>query len=268
LAALEDVHRAYCIATRSNAAPLTVGDLGIFAFFITHDNGRWLPTLSMYWIPGNMDAWVPRALSDVAQVQALEVMLTRLRAGDPFALFAERIQRAQAALEAGDFSDAVVDAAVATEILLDAVLSFMLWEEKATPREAKAVLADPLATRVKTAYHQRIGGRWDSTREPVLKAWDDDVMLRRHRVVHRGIRPTESEAHRALDGARALERWITELVVAKRFAYMRTTLLMVGIPGLQRRDLWSQRMRAALASTGEGPDSWVPDYIAWRTALT
>jgi hypothetical protein len=174
-----------------------------------------------------MDAWVARELSTPQQVRELDVMLTRLREGDPFALYAERRHRAQAALEGGDFSDAVVDAAIATEILLDAVLSFMLWEERAAPATTVAILGEPLATRVRTAYHPRIGGTWDVAREPVLKAWDEDVMLRRHRVVHRGIRPTEAEARKALGSAAALEEWVTDLVVAKRFTYLRTALMMV-----------------------------------------
>jgi hypothetical protein len=267
VAVLEDVYRAYAIVTRTYAGPLTVADLGTLSLFLSHANGRWLRTLSVYWIDSNLDDLIARQPSSPRDAANIEIMLTRLREGDPFALYAERRQRAQAGVQGGDFSDAVVDAAISTEILLDAVLSFMLWEERADPAAAATLLAEPLATRIKTAYHPRLGGVWEPARTSVLQAWNNDVMLRRHRVVHRGIRPSEVQAHRALAAARALEEWITGLVIDKRFTYLRTALLMVGIPGLQRRGLWSRRLQQTLAATREAPDDWVTRYLTWRASL-
>lgn len=70
----------------------------------------------------------------------------------------------------GDFAAAVVDSAIAVEIMLDAALAGALWEYGATPQEAGPTLSRPLVDRVKTQMHPRFGRSWDLTATPALRA--------------------------------------------------------------------------------------------------
>jgi len=57
-----------------------------------------------------------------------------------------------------DFTMAIVEAEVACEVLLDAVLLVMAWEEGTEPSVAATWFDDGLATRVRKYYATRLGG--------------------------------------------------------------------------------------------------------------
>ena len=264
---VEDVHRAFCASTQAHVAPLNVGDIHIFAMFITRQFHRWQPTLSMYLIPGNTSAWIAPELTTPQDYEGLHVRLRRLREGDPFSLFAERARLGQTATERGEFADAIVNAAVSMEILLDGLLGLMLWEEGASITAAAEALSKPLADRVRSEYHGRLGGAWNSNANPAVHAWIDDIQRVRGRVVHRGYRPTEEEAWKANAAATNLEEFIRSRLIERRTVYMRTTLMWLGLPGLARRGLWNGKIRRWFEGSTENSDDWIPTYEVWRTQV-
>jgi hypothetical protein len=146
-------------------------------------------------------------------------------------------------------------------------LGYVLWERHTPASDAAGILSAPLASRLRNAFHPRLGGQWDIEREGPLKEWRDGLMNVRHRVVHAGYHPDEWAARRAVAAFIGLEEFLANRVLANRTTYPRLTLLMVGIPGLERRRLFSARMRRWLADIDEDPDAWARHYASWRQSL-
>ncbi len=267
LTCLEDVSRAYAIATRSMIPPLRVADVHPFVLFISRSPGRmgrWRLGFSLYLIPTNFEAEYLGKDWEHADQEALRALLFRLREGDPILLFAERLLIAKAEASAGEFGGAVLEAAIAAEILLDALLGLMLWEERPSEVVAAAVLAKSVSERLRSEYHGRLGGNWDQDGSGEIGAWRRNLANLRNRVVHAGYRPSEEEAMAAIGAAAALEEFVAERAVQARYRYWRTVLMFVGTPGLQRRGLWSRRMQDMLSASMEQPSEWHRTYAEWR----
>lgn len=268
LACLEDVSRAYAIALRPLVEPLSVGDIHPFVLFISRPagpEGRWRLGFSLYLIPGSFEAdYLTDDELDTTDVEKFDVSLFRLREGDPFALYSERALRCETALLAGEFGESVVQAAVGAEVLLDALLGLMIWEEQLPIPDAAAALKKSVAERMRTEYDHRLGGSWDQSASGAIGRWRREIADQRNRVLHRGYRPKEEEAAAARSAKDALAEFVRELLVDRREQYWRTALLLLGIPGLTARRAWDEPMQRLLAKSGEDPDDWHRAYGAWR----
>jgi len=266
---LQDVSRAFGNSLRPPYAPLELSDVFPSVLFAApSDRSGTDHQFSMYLIPGSIpeDYMSPDDLNR-DQVTQFSVHLRRLREGDPFTLCSERAHRAQAAAHAGDFTTAVIDVAVASEILLDAVLSCMLWEEKFGAADAATALGRSVSQWMRGDFPQRLGGSWDQTGAGPVAAWRADIANVRNRIVHRGYRPSEAEGDSALHAFERLDGHVRERLVEKRLDYPRTALLLLGEPGLQRLGGLSRRMRDRVAELNEDPDTWVRAHVDWRDAV-
>ncbi|MDP8931902.1 MAG: hypothetical protein M3O70_25865 [Actinomycetota bacterium] len=212
----------------------------------------------------------PEILDD-ERLARLRVYLDRLRAGDPLVLFSERMLNARIALwQTGDYGDAAVQAALACEVLLDAVLGLMLWEEQlVAPDEqiAAAIFGVPLKSRVRREYHPRLGGDWSLTDGGSVATWDEQVARLRGRVVHRGYRPTQDEAYAAVEEASgALLDFVKGRLAERVRTYPRTSLLLLGEPGLRRLGAWNAIERFAQEVADTEP-LWLLSYRDWRNRV-
>lgn len=193
------------------------------------------------------------------------IRVSRARSGDPF-MTARRSQweSDHAFLIEKDTASAVVNAAVSSEVLFNAVLQSMVWEEG--DRDAQRVanwFRESLVKRLKTYYAPRLGGNWNmDDPSSALHSWKVNLQDCRNRVVHSGIIPSDSDARAALDAHHAAEEYLVNRLIEKRNAYPRTTLMLSGIQGLQRRDLFKGKI-AVVANEAPPHNAWLVELRTW-----
>jgi hypothetical protein len=207
---------------------------------------------------------------DAEAVERTVQMTSRLRAGDPFALYAERRLEAQiqAATE-GLWGNSILQTAIAAEVLLDAVLGLMTWEEHGRGElsldQAASIFSRDVVPRVRSQYATRLGGRWDLG-SGQLHAWDKSIATVRNRVVHAGYRPAQSESSSAMTALANLERFMGDRLSDRWRSYPKTAWLFLGSSGFERRGKLSTA-EAWLSGDGGMPVLWAREYQQWRQAV-
>lgn len=165
----------------------------------------------------------------------------------------------------GSHRAAVLFAATACEVLLDNLLSHMLWEEGERPEDAASVFDSWLTSRVKKHYHPRLGGQWAVDSPGPIQHWSADVAGLRNRVVHGGYEPSLEEAHRAMDAARVLATHLGDLLSDRVGTYPRTALILPGAVGLRRRGKWTATLNDLMHDAQEV--NWGETFARWRTGM-
>ncbi|MBK3582613.1 hypothetical protein JHN49_02395 [Streptomyces sp. MBT57] len=214
---------------------------------------------------------VPRAPFGENSFRQLETLLARVWNGSPLELIMERSLVADQYLkQQGDYANAVIHAALSSEILLDSLLGLMLWEEQVElPDIEKAVRVfdeakgGGLASRIKREYSPRLGGNWNFTVAGPVRSWSEDLAHLRGRVIHRGYRPSRNEAERALEASNDLLDFAKICLASKAKRYPRTCLMILGEPGLRRLGGWKVT-EEFLNENDEHPLSWFSRYSQWR----
>ncbi|MEV6807336.1 hypothetical protein [Streptomyces sp. NPDC051132] len=223
----------------------------------------------VFWV--SPPSYFPTETMDEAEFGQLQALLGRVWNGSPLELMMEHSFAARQYLnQHGDYSNAVIHAALAAEILLDSVLGLMLWEEqiKAPDFEAAIEIFDEtknggLTSRVKREYAPRLGGSWNPSVSGPVRHWKEQLAFIRGRVVHRGYRPSRAEAEGALKAGDELLEFTKVRLASRVKRYPRTCLMILGEPGLRRIGGWKAAERF-LDSTDEHPLSWFSGYSAWR----
>ncbi len=194
---------------------------------------------------------------------------------NPFVLYRERIMEARLAMNrTGDYASAVVLANTASEILLDALLTALLWEESVQdpanapgPEEAAALFAEgALKTRAKRELQPRLKGDWTSPVTP-WEVWLDRAQGPRHRIVHAGHQPTRQEAAGALNAVDALQSFLFDQVVKHRGTYPRVTMITVARAGLESRGLWLGQIKRFVEQCGATEPSWAHPFSQWNREI-
>ncbi|WP_282828655.1 hypothetical protein [Gulosibacter sediminis] len=189
----------------------------------------------------------------------------------PFFDYADLRRDAVVALEYyGNYRDAVLTSATASEVLLDTLLVSLDWEDRKTPEQTAQAFQDVrrISSRVKTLYARRLKGRWETEGSGPVATWYRDTMLLRNRIVHGGLSPTLVQARQALEGVSLLESFVIERLTQAETLnhYLRTAYSLVGYPGLKRRNLLSSRRTALLQSIIED-SGWSERLTRYRTAV-
>lgn len=189
---------------------------------------------------------------DEADLGRVEQMLDLEHFGHPFAVADQILVDAGADLHfEGNFKSAVVFAAASAEVLLDGLLASLLWEERTDPRVAAETFESTgLAARVRRHYHDRLGGNWSTTTEGSATGdWQQQVASTRHRVVHSGFEPSETNAVAAMEAIRQLRRFIVDRITdtsrGNLSRYPRSALLLLGREQLQAAGHWSPQLERA-----------------------
>ncbi|QUY62382.1 hypothetical protein [Gulosibacter molinativorax] len=189
----------------------------------------------------------------------------------PFFDYADLRRDAVVALEYyGNYRDAVLTAATASEVLLDTLLICLDWEDQRTPEEAAQQFQDArmISSRVKALYDRRLKGRWEIGGSGPIATWYKDTMLLRNRIVHGGFSPSSELAQKAIDGVALLESFVTDQLTKPQIlsSYLHTAYSLVGYPGLERRNLLSKRRLEVLEPIIEDSD-WSDRLTRYRTAV-
>jgi hypothetical protein len=157
------------------------------AVAMRHLDGRWEAPLQ--WLLAHRKLPQPEApeLLNEDELERFRTSQLLMRSGHPMVFYMDRRMQGIAAYDEGDYEEAVLWSAVAVEILLDALLSVMLWEDKVAPREAVRVLTRPLAQRVDSEYHRRLSvSAWRRIGDDPVGRWYTRLAATRNRIVHRG----------------------------------------------------------------------------------
>lgn len=226
---------------------------------------------------GETDSVASTDTMDEERVHRMMVFLQRRgyagESGDPVAVALAHKRRAQRAYHVeADYQACLAWSYARGETLLDGLLLMSAWEERVSAGEAAGWFNGGLAARIGARYSSRFGGQWDLTlADTPLGIWRSSVQELRHKVVHDGYRPSETEARDALDASDGLEEFLFERLAVKRKAFPRTALLWFGVPGLERRGLYDKHIRE-IAEGSDGDEPWLAqyrDYVAevrrlWR----
>jgi hypothetical protein len=188
--------------------------------------------------------------------------------GHPLMLSSGHAKEAQVAFERnGDYGEVLVQTQIAGEILLDGVLTLMLWEVGTSPEDSADYFEEGLRKRIRTHYASRLGGGWNLDTSPPLSEWPSKVAYVRGRVVHGGYRPTYTEAVEAQTAGEGLLEFVKIRLGESRTRFPRTTLLTLGQPGLERLGLWSGQIRRFAEREPdwlEAWGSWLASFGVWR----
>jgi hypothetical protein len=267
LAELVDAYRSY---KHSYIQPLRRELLPLAVPFVTRDILRedsWDEHISYFLL--HLSLPVGEELLDLSQMQKVLLTHTLRMRGNPFVTYSLRSTEASSALSRyGNAADAVIRAQMSFEVLIDGLLACMLWEEGVDPIDAaQRFFVEGLTKRVRTHYAPRLGGNWSTEGGGPMAQWSENVHQLRGRVVHANYVPTRVEAGRALDAMEVVDSFVRERLVARRAKYKRTTLMLLGRPGLEKRGAWSGQIRRfAETRAGSEPD-WLASLSEWRTRL-
>jgi hypothetical protein len=266
---LDRLIRAYRVANGELIPGVTRQRLPILSPFVTRplnsqEQGR---NLSLFLAHMNVpDSAREEPLSD-AEMEQLGTFLSLLSRGHPLVAYAERSLDARRVLvQEGDTATAVILTQTSVEVLLDGVLTLMLWEEGTSVLAATEIFGAALPRRVRREYAPRLGGRWDPTAPGPVGDFFTVLAPLRGRVVHGAHVPTPAEAHAATAVADGVDAFVRDRLAARRNRYPRTALLTLGQPGLERLGAWGGRIRQFAERADEEPD-WLTSYRTWRDDL-
>lgn len=208
----------------------------------------------------------PPSIDEAPDVSGLVTMLSRMNRGDPFVPYSEHSRLAwRALLYEGDSVGSVLRGHIASEVLLDALLMLLAWEEGVAAEEAAAWFDASLSVRVRTRYSSRLGGSWDLNRDDQpVGIWSSNVRVLRNRVAHVGVIPAVEEATAALRAVNELADWLKERLIAKSGAYPRTALLFIGQVGFERRDVFRGGIRRFVEEQMPSEPDWLVSFGRWR----
>ncbi len=272
LASIEALRRAYSLATRDHLArPVTRQTLYPFIPFTTKN--PFAPEWSeprIFALNDGLGTATPREGMSDEDLRAFAIYLERAAKGDPLTLSLDWSRLAYQALEIdGDYRSAVTALHTSGEVMFDALLLMMAWEEGLDPKVAAHWFEARLAKRLRTHYATRIGGDWQSQREDsVIGRWLRRVSYLRNRVAHAGYVPTEAETREAMRSHSEVQDFIKEKLSGKLGTYPRTALFILGTPGLERRGLYSDELRLLVERAHATEGEWLSSFRRWADEVT
>lgn len=188
--------------------------------------------------------------------------------GNPLNLWRERWIEARRAHEIlGEEAQAVLLANTSCEVMIDAVLALLMWEEGVPVEDAATAFAEGKALRrVTQELAPRLKGNW-ATDNGTVGDWVKNTYRLRHRVIHAGYSPSSSEAEAALKAAANLHSFVFDRIVDRRSVYRRAALITVAEEGLRGRKVWSGKIKRFAETEADTEPDWRDSYTNWYRAL-
>jgi hypothetical protein len=164
---------------------------------------------------------------------------------------------------------AVIATATAGEVLLDAALMMMLWEERVDPLVAATHFDRSVAhtKRVAREIAPRLGGGWDPASRTAAGRYLRGLVRLRHRVVHSGHSPTHTEAESGFQELIDLGHYLGDRLSDQHnlVRYTRTAWAWMGPEGLERRQALTNHVRSLTHDDTE-PD-WGHCFALWQARV-
>lgn len=237
------------------------------------DELEWQMTSTMLLEHRNLPGTEPAPVSGAALAfWAEQVGITM-----PAALARERfIEAKRLAYQEGEYGAAVISAATGVEVLCDALLSALLWEEcvQSADQDWKAAVADavdiysdrtPLWRATKHA-NPRLGGDWSSPSSP-WQAYRGGAASLRNRVVHAGHEPRRQEALRAIQQAAEAQQFLLARLMQNATKYPRCAIMLIGRTELQDCGVIVGKFKKFIEDVAPTEPSYVVNYSGWHRTL-
>ncbi len=165
-----------------------------------------------------------------------------------------------------DYAATTVFAHTAIEVFCNGLLSLIMWESGRPRSENIAMLTKiGLETRLRRHFSPMLGGNWDFKSNASPIHIHDEVALARHRYLHAGIEPSMQDADLALEAFSVITEFAKDRLVTKLYDFPRTALLILGEPGLHRKNAWTRRFQK-LVDEIVGEDDWLASFSNWMSA--
>lgn len=193
------------------------------------------------------------------------IFLSRLKRRDPFLAYTERMRSSRRAhWYKGDYLTTVIDTHTAAEVLFDTLLLLMAWEEKVRPEEAAAWFNERQAKRLRTHYGPRLGGDWNTNSATgVIGRWARDVRDVRDACLHKGQVPSDVQARVAIECMESVDAFVREHLSQSAHKYPRTTMLLLGKPGLERLGKFEGFIEQFAKTNAYSEPDWITWYRTW-----
>lgn len=275
LSCLRDFQRAYYLAS-GQQQPLTLTTrermppiIPVGIRRLVEGESTWPEELDLFQLNWNVHADTRFPDLKKRQLRELNHTAERIDIGAVFMTHVDFAREARLAFNRdGDHRRAVLFAATSAELLLDELLSHLLWEEAMRPEDA-APLFDGrgLLSRVRADYHGRLGGNWSLTRDGPVGTWRRNVAAVRHRIIHAGYEPDRGTADRTMLAADQLREYVVERLTQPPVLarYPRTATVLLGENGLRGRGRWSRRLKAL--SRDQREPAWGDTFARWRATM-
>lgn len=237
------------------------------------DDIEWQKTSIMQLEHRNLPGVEPVPMSG----EALEFWAMQVGAGMPAVLARERFIEAQRlAHQEGEYGAAVMSAATGVEVLCDATLSALLWEEcfkseeknwKRAMTHALGIYSDRTPLYRETKHiPPRLGGDWTSSASP-WQAYRSGAAGLRNRVVHAGYEPGRQEALEAIQQAVETQKFLYSRLVHNAEEYPRCAIMFVGKEVLSDRGALNSRLAKFIDDVAPTEPSYIVNYSGWHRDL-
>ena len=273
--ALAELYRAYLIQTRDwrIREPTRRSITSVIPWTTRHPLLNRFDGMRLF-LPNLFDTSTQLRAGTMSARQVEEVMkaVSRRRQagehGDPVLMSVEHARRAQRAYHIdADYLSTIVWAYAWLETLLDGILTVSAWEDGVEAREVAGWFERRFMKRVLEHFPKRFGGKWlPDVSDSYFGSWVEAVANVRHLVIHDGYRPSQEEAARALVVCERLEEYVKDRVARKRRRFPKTSLIVIGTPGLERRHLLDSYMRRVVEDASE-EESWLRSYARFVTEV-
>jgi hypothetical protein len=234
---------------------------------INEEGNEWDELSELLVFPSRLPGRTHHAELGEKELQRFTSYYERFRMGYPLVPYSERTLDARLSFDSlGDYTNCVIQCQTAVEVLFDALLYLLLWEEGMEPEKvATEIFKDRgLQKRVRTHFHPRLGGNWKTEGRGPVARWAQYLAPLRNRTVHAAYHPTRLEAGNALAAVTDLDRFVRDRLVAKRNRYMRSTLMILGQPGLERYGAWSGKIKRFVEERIDDEPDWDQSFRQWK----
>lgn len=262
--------RAYRVSQYVSMPTLSRERLPTVVPFLTRgleSDGQWDKKSSLMFLHQNVDdRFIPPYGPGTGLVGLIDAS-QKMAVGHPLFANRERLKDAQVAFtRTGDYLTSVIMAQTAVEVLLDGLLSMLMWEKGVSPEHANTeAFSEGFSKRVRTHFGRRLGGNWSPKGNSAIGEWFQFLLPLRGRVVHASYVPSRAEAHRAVEVFHHVEDFVLHRLAEKRLVYPVTALLILGEIWFRDRGMWKGQIRR-LAATYREEDE-LHSYLHWRQDL-
>lgn len=197
------------------------------------------------------------------------ISLSRRKRGDPFSVFADRARAAHRYYKVdGDYSSAVVTAQTACEVYLNSILLAIEWEKRTLRAVTRPWFEERISflSRVSRYLQPALGGNWSNPPGFGVSSSLSELAQMRNEIVHSGKTPSEFDAKRAIEAMGKVETFMKHRLAGKKRAYPRTTLMVLGEPGLRRLGSWDKWIEKWIEDHAAQESDWIVDFVSWRDA--
>lgn len=265
---LQRVLRAYQITTKHHVPILTRHRLQTIIPLVTRDaaTNEWSDALSLYVTSVYTKSPPSEPPLDKMGMDKLADGLQQIMRRNPVMIINERMVMARYALDkTGDYASAVIHAHIAVEVLMDSVLTFILFETGKSVEEAAIIFSESAQKRIRTHFGRWLGGDWNPNTSKGIGQWAKILAPLRNRIVHMGYLPSYDEAHEAVEIVPSIAEFVLDRVVHKRLIYPHTALVLLGRKGLEERKAWTRK----IIDTSETLNipMWLESFNHWREAV-